>query len=209
MVLISWEEAAERLRQGESIAYPTDTVWGIGCIADDKERLINCLKKKGELRQMVSSVILPKKRIGVPFIEKDNIHFEHVLPGPYTFILPIHKDCPTKHCAGEENGKYSLGIRRPDLPALLDLVDNLDAPLLTTSLNFHGEPPCKTLEEAQVIADCMGIACVNAPEPTAGTASTILKWTEGNWKVIREGVGSVDAVLLKKDKENIEAGNTI
>jgi len=185
MELLSWEEAYETLKQGKCIAYPTDTVWGLGCLADDKERVRGCLSLKGELRSPVASVILPLSRIGAPYVKlpPEPKSIFDALPGMVTFILPTAEDCPLHHLAGEGP---SIGIRVPDLAEVNTLVDRLDGPLLTTSLNFHGEAPCVTLGDAVQVARRMGIACVNMDYRCAGQSSSILKWDNG-WEEIRRG----------------------
>jgi len=196
---ISWDEAYERLKKGECIAYPTDTVWGLGCIADDPERVRACLALKGELRHPVASVILPLSRIGAPYVRiEEGARFAHVLPGAYTFIFPTPDECPLTHIAGEGP---SLGVRVPRLPELNHMVEKLDAPLLTTSLNFHNEPPCTSLEQARVIAERMGISCVQVATECAGVSSSVVKWTNGDWEVLRYGSGSIAALKGESDDQ--------
>jgi len=218
--LISWADAVELLRGGGALAYPTDTVWGIGCRADDVDVVKACVARKGEKRSPICSILVPgKDRIG-EYVAFDLLPEEaracvlSCLPGCYTFALPLPAGSPFQHIAGPGSGEatHSLGVRLVDDANLMRAVEELGAPLLTTSLNITGEPPARSLREAAAVAARMGIRCIDvefgqgsydgaatreevggAEAGPGGQASTVLAWDlgEGKWRVIRQGAGEI------------------
>mmetsp|Transcript_9173 Transcript_9173/g.16557 ORF Transcript_9173/g.16557 Transcript_9173/m.16557 type:complete len:240 (+) Transcript_9173:58-777(+) len=210
---------AEHLLAGGSIAYPTDTVWGLGCHAHNAAAVKECLGKKGEGRQGVASVVcadiaaITKEFCSIPAEVTDKVTkiMEEMLPGPYTFVLPL-KDDGLGHLAGEGP---TLGVRIPKCDGLLQFVRGSFGrrTLVTTSLNLHGDPPCKEFELAKVVAQKMQIpivaedpsesasktAKVDAPA-TSASASTVLRWEVevAKFKVLRQGSGAVE-MLVSQD----------
>jgi len=124
--------------------YPTDTIYGIGCNALDKE----AIEKIRNIKQRNTnpfSVIVPSKE----WIHKNCIINENAkewidkLPGPYTFILKKNKGCVAENVAP---GKDTLGIRIPD-HWFLNFVAEKEIPIVSTSVNKSGNDPMTSIED--------------------------------------------------------------
>ncbi|MCH8329729.1 MAG: threonylcarbamoyl-AMP synthase [Nanoarchaeota archaeon] len=124
--------------------YPTDTIYGIGCNATNKE----AVEKIRDIKQRKSnpfSVIAPSKE----WIDENCVITENVkdwvkrLPGPYTLILKIKKQCVAENVAP---GLDTLGIRIPD-HWFSNFVNEIDIPIVTTSVNKSNEDFMTSLDD--------------------------------------------------------------
>lgn len=182
---MDWREAMIHVAHGGMLAYPTDTLWGLGCMADDPDRVRSCLALKGTGRQPVASVIVDPGLLGDFVHLPSDASWKRFLPGPYTLVLPLKQE-HLNHLSGDGG---SLGVRIPDHPQLMDMVRQLGQPLLTTSLNSHDQPPAPTLRQARRTATQMGIPCVDEAFDGIGP-STVVRWSaRGEWICLRQGVG--------------------
>lgn len=124
--------------------YPTDTIYGIGCNATNKE----AVEKIREIKQRKTnpfSVIAPSKEwIDENFIVNNNAKdWIKRLPGPYTLVLKIKKQCVAENVAP---GLDTLGIRIPD-HWLSNIVNEIGIPIVTTSANKSGNDPMTSLDD--------------------------------------------------------------
>jgi|TARA_B100000315_G_scaffold170532_1_gene159072 L-threonylcarbamoyladenylate synthase len=124
--------------------YPTDTVYGIGCNALNKEPV----EKIRDIKQRKTnpfSVIAPSKEwIDENCIINDNAKdWIKRLPGPYTLILKIKKPCVAENVT---LGINSLGVRIPD-HWFSNFVNEIDIPIVTTSANKSGNDCMTSLED--------------------------------------------------------------
>jgi len=124
--------------------YPTDTVYGIGCNATNKEA-VNKIRDIKQRPTSPFSVIAPSKE----WIEENCIVNQNAkewvkrLPGPYTLILKIKKETVADNISP---GLDTLGIRIPD-HWFSNFVFEIDIPIVTTSANKTGENPMSSIED--------------------------------------------------------------
>ncbi len=117
------------------IVYPTDTVYGIGCIAEDKETVERLIKIKERSPNKSLSVLFSDMDMIEKYVEisdkQKEILIKH-LPGPYTFILKekIHFDW-------NKTGK--IAVRVPEYFFIRKVVSMLGKPIITTSANISGD----------------------------------------------------------------------
>lgn len=125
----------EDIKNGAIFIYPTDTIYGLGCDATNKEsvKLIKDLKYRDKDKPM--SVIVPSIEWVKENCEVTDEILEKYLPGPYTLILKKKNPEFLKHVSSTD----TLGIRIPD-SEFTKLVQKADVPFITTSVNFAGEP---------------------------------------------------------------------
>ena len=142
---IEKEDIKEMILGGAVFIYPTDTIYGIGCNALDKEAVTR-LRKIKKRHQMPFSVIVPSKNWikNNCKLKKEGDKWISKLPGPYTLIVPLKE----KGIVAEEtnNGKDSLGGRIPD-HWFTEIVQELGVPIVTTSANFMGEDFMTSLDD--------------------------------------------------------------
>ncbi len=133
------KEAVDVLKRGGIIIYPTDTLYGFGVHARNREAVRRLREVKGRSRGLVFSVMLPSIEELVALVKVD-IEVAGVLkclPGPYTFIFPSKVRLPDG-VIGKGRG---LGVRVPDHPVALAVARAFGGPVITTSVNRTGTPP--------------------------------------------------------------------
>ncbi|MGB5039139.1 MAG: L-threonylcarbamoyladenylate synthase [Blastocatellia bacterium] len=187
-------EAAEYLRNGEVVAFPTETVYGLGANAFDavavakifeaKERpadnpLIVHVGSKDDVRLVARDVPPLASRL-----------IEAFFPGPLTLVLPRRTNIPDIVTAGLD----TVGVRMPRHPVALDLLHAAGFPLCAPSANRSGRPSPTTWKA--VLEDLDGrIACVLEGEATEiGIESTVVDATGPELVVLRSGGLGLEAI---------------
>ena len=124
--------------------YPTDTIYGIGCNANNKEA-VDKIREIKQRKESPFSVIAPSKEwIDENCIVNDNAKdWVKRLPGPYTLILKTKKQGVAENIAPDLD---SLGVRIPD-HWFSSFVEEIDIPVVTTSVNKSGEDFMTSLED--------------------------------------------------------------
>jgi len=183
------KQVAECLKNGGIIAYPTDTIYGLGCdIFQHKSiericKIKNIDPQKAQLSficQDLSKLSDYTKSIDTPLYRMLKTH----LPGPYTFILPASKQVPKIL----QSKKSTIGLRVPDNNICQDILQELGNPILSTS--FPGEmveeytDPEIIHEKFEHLIDMVIDGGIGGMVP-----STIVDCTTDEWKMIREGLG--------------------
>ncbi|MEM1309091.1 MAG: L-threonylcarbamoyladenylate synthase, partial [Cyanobacteria bacterium P01_H01_bin.153] len=134
----------DALRQGAIMLYPTDTVYAIGCdltvkSAIDRVRRLKQASNDKPLTFLCSSL----SNIAEYAYVSDRAYrqIRHLIPGPYTFILPATKQVPKLVMSPK---RKTTGIRVPDCTICLTLIEALDNPIISTSalslLNLQASP---------------------------------------------------------------------
>ena len=166
--------AAQLIRGGGVVAFPTDTVYGLGAAADDEiaRRRIYRIKGRPVGLPLILMVAAESQLEGWVHTDSRAEAFIHKWwPGPLTLIL---------HAVGGG----TLGVRIPKHNVALELI-RFAGPLMTTSANLHGKEPAMTAEEAAALP---GLAAViNAGKAQGGLASSVLDLTGPEPHVLREG----------------------
>lgn len=136
------QEAADAMERGEVIVYPTDTVYGFGCDAENVEAIktIKSLKVRDSAKPL--SVIMDSVEMMKHYVhfnaEKEKI-IKKLLPGKFTIILPLKgtRRLPPELTGGVPN----LGVRIPAYDLTAAIASELGKPYVSTSVNVSGEPP--------------------------------------------------------------------
>jgi len=130
------------LRKGKVIIYPTDTIYGIGCLADNKKAIRRIFKikqkdKNKPLLVLAGSLARAKKycRIG----KKQADYVKKIWPGPVSVILESRGVLP-EALTGNKKGA-GLGIRLPKNDFLIKILKSVKTPIVSTSANMSGGDP--------------------------------------------------------------------
>lgn len=183
------KQVAECLLDGGIIAYPTDTVYGLGCDIFQPKAIEKICRIKG----------VDPAKAQLSFICRDLSHLsdytrpintplyrvlKHYLPGPYTFILPASKQVPKIL----QSKKSTIGLRIPDNEICRQILDALDHPILSTSL--PGEM-VEDYTDPETIQERMGKLVDFVIDGGVGgmVPSTIIDCTTEDWIVTRQGLG--------------------
>jgi len=186
--------AAQTLRAGGVIIYPTDTVYGIGCSIEDKNAIEKIhLIKRQRADKPFSFVCSDLKHIS-EYAHVSNPAFKimkRLIPGPYTFILPAAK---MKHLPKILVSKRkTVGIRVPDSTITLAIVRELGHPILSTSVTTESaellNDPESIIAKFRNSVDMIITGGVLTSEP-----STVVDLTNEEPEIVREGAG--DASML-------------
>lgn len=126
------------LKKGKVIAYPTDTIYGLGCLGTDKQAINKIFKIKNRdsgkpLLVLVGSLAMAKK-YGQINKNQEKI-LQSVWPGPVTVIVGNKGMLPIELTAGQP----SLAMRYPDNDFLIKLIKKVKMPIVSTSLNKSGD----------------------------------------------------------------------
>ncbi len=133
------KELQKRIKQGAIFIYPTDTIYGIGCDATNKEAITKLRQLKNRPNDKALSVWAPS----IDWIKKNcdtnsqnAQEYLPLLPGKYTLLIPIkNKNAVAQNTAPN---KELLGVRLPD-HWLQSFFQELNLPIITTSVNKSGE----------------------------------------------------------------------
>jgi len=144
------KQFVQALKQGKLVAFPTDTVWGMGCLLSDE-----CIRKlykvkKGRKKPFV--MFIHNRHLIRRFARKPCANIDILLknywPGPLTVILRAKKNAPEK-LISKTGG---IAFRVPDYGKLLNVIKKIGSPLVTTSANLPEEPPPKKLDKINIPA---------------------------------------------------------
>ncbi len=127
--------AAEVLRNGGVIIYPTDTVYGLGCDITNKAAVARVQRIKGrDSKKPMSFICADLTNISRYARVSNYAHriLRQCLPGAYTFVLPATRETPRILTTRQK----TVGLRIPNHPVPLALVKALGEPILSTSANF-------------------------------------------------------------------------
>lgn len=134
------------IREGAVFIYPTDTIYGIGCVADNDSSVKRVREIKARDKRPFSVIVPSLDWIKGHCVLSDAAkRWLLKLPGPYTLVLPLKGHCVS---VSANMGLNSLGVRIPD-HWVSNLVGKLGKPLITTSVNVSGENAGTTLLDLQ------------------------------------------------------------
>ena len=167
------------------IAFPTETVMGLGVFYDDFEAYekLNKVKQRREDKPYTMMLGDPKKITKYADVDHNARKLiSAFMPGSVTLLLHAKENVPSY----VTHGTGVVGVRVPSLVDVLDMLNQLGKPLLVPSANKAGEKPAFNSEEVKNIFG-NEIDYVVEGECVGGVASTIIDLTTPEVKIIREG----------------------
>jgi len=161
------EELIRLIKEGKVFVYPTDTIYGLGCNAENKESVNSIKLIKARDKEKPLSVIAPSKEWIKENLIIDKIDIDKYLPGPYTLVLWKKDKSFLSHVSSD-----TLGVRIP-ANEFSSLVQKAGVPFITTSVNLSGEKPAAGIQEikTEVLRD---VDIVLDGGKLEGTPSTII-----------------------------------
>ncbi len=182
-------KAVSVLKEGGVIIYPTDTVYGIGCDIFNKEALERIFSIKNDSSSKLFSFVCSDLKDISKYARVSDYAYrtmKHLLPGPYTFILPAAKLVPKKLWSKRK----TVGIRIPNNNITMKLVEELGNPIISTST---------TSRKGEVIYDPFEIKNIFNTQvdlmlsmgSLMGEPSTVVDLSDEEPEVLREGAGDV------------------
>ena len=181
-------------RDGGVVIYPTDTIYAMGCDINSRsgiERVARLKNVKVEKADF-SFVFYDLSHISEYTRQFDTSTFKLLkrnLPGPFTFILEANNSIPKLF----KNRKKTLGIRVPDHPISRKIVEQLEHPIISTSIHDEDEV-IEYSTDPELIHEKYSSKVDIVIDAGYGNnqASTVVDLTSGEPIILREGVGELD-----------------
>jgi L-threonylcarbamoyladenylate synthase len=178
-------EAASAIRAGGLVVYPTETVYGLGADASSGKAINKIFKLKGREAEKpipiaVNSIDMASQVAELTPAAKVLFKF---LPGPLMIVARAKPNVSKLITAG--TGR--VGIRVPDHPVALKLIDFVGGPITSTSANLSGKPAPLTVREAlEQLGGKVDVA-LDAGKCKLGVPSTVVDATTRKLKILRKG----------------------
>jgi len=189
------EAAVEVLHRGGVAAYPTDSIYALGCALEAREAIERIYRAKGMKKNQRLALICPDLSSASEFGMFSQTAFrlaQRIFPGPYTLVVPATRSVPRTLTDAK---RRTVGIRVTGHPIAQALAVALGRPLLTTSATAPGTgEPCRDADE---ILEAFGkhIDVVIDTEQTPAAPSTVIEVDGDNITLIREGQGPIAGIL--------------
>ena len=182
-------KAVEVLKEGGVIIYPTDTVYGIGCDIFNKKALERVFAIKQDSGTKLFSFVIPNLKDIARYAKVSDYAYKsmrHLLPGPYTFILPAAREVPKKLWSKRQ----TVGIRIPKHNVALTLARELGNPIISTSVtNRKGLVLYDPLEIKMIFNTQVDLMLASGN--LQGEPSSIIDLSSDIPEILRYGAGDV------------------
>jgi tRNA threonylcarbamoyl adenosine modification protein (Sua5/YciO/YrdC/YwlC family) len=185
------KQAADLIRKGCVIVYPTDSGYALGCHLGDKDAVTRIRKIRGmDDKHLMTLVCRDLSEIS-HYARVDNVQFRLLksnTPGSYTFILEATKEVPKRLQHPKRN---TIGLRIPDHPVALALLQELGEPLLSSSLILPGEE--MAMHDAEEINDALAhqVDLVIDGGAVGLDPTTVIDLTGAEPILVRRGKGDI------------------
>ena len=188
------EEGISILKRGGIVAFPTDTVYGLGACASNEQAVERVYELKERPRNMALPLLLANvSQIGEVAENVPQIAWllaRHFLPGALTLVLPKSDSLPDIVTAGGG----TIAVRIPAHPVPVALAEGLGAPIIGTSANLSGKPSALTADEVySQFGDSIDLI-INGGRCPGGRESTIVDATGETLVILREGAIAGEAL---------------
>lgn len=179
-------DAVKILNNGGVVAFPTETVYGLGADALNEEAVDKIFKAKGRPQDNPLIIHVSSKNIedyveGIP--DKAKNLMDKFWPGPLTFILNKKDIIPNKTSANLK----TIGVRMPDNVIALKMIENLGRPVAAPSANISGRPSPTTYERCVEDLDGKVDMIIGYGKSDVGIESTIIDYTSFPPIILRPG----------------------
>lgn len=181
------EICARLLRSGELVAFPTETVYGLGGNALDKSAAAKIYAAKGRPSDNPLIVHIADKEavntLATVVPEKAKIVMERFMPGPVTIVLPKKEIVPDEVTGGLK----TVAVRMPNNPIALALIERSGVPVCAPSANTSTRP--SPTSAAHVYGDLGGKipAILDGGDCEVGVESTVIDFTTDKPRLLRAG----------------------
>ena len=188
------QQAVKILDKDGIIIYPTDTVYGIGCDIFNQKAVDKICKLRGlnPVKARLSFICKDIAQIAEYAKQIDNETFRLMkknTPGAFTFVLNSSNEVPKMF----KNKKRTIGVRVPDNNIVLELVEQLGRPILTTSLKNDDEILEYFTDPIDIFEDFKNQVNLVIDGGIGGNvASTVIDCTKGEFDILREGAGEIN-----------------
>ena len=188
-------QAVQILRDGGVVAFPTDTVYGVGVDPSQPEAVRKLYRIKGRPEDKPIAILVGSIEDVARVAQTPSRTFSRLAdrfwPGGLTLIVET-RELPPEITAGGS----TVGVRMPDHPLTLELLRGFGGPIATTSANRSGENPATSAEEVGAqLGDRVNLI-VDGGDTITKVASTVLDLSVSPPKILRHG-GISEELLME------------
>lgn len=193
------EAAAQALRDGRLVAFPTETVYGLGADATNGEAVARVYAAKGRpsFNPLIAHVPDAEAAFALgDFSPEARALAKAFWPGPLSLVVPRAADCPVSLLAS--SGLDSIAIRVPAHPVALELLKAAGRPVVAPSANPSGKISPTTAEHVRRHLKDKVALVLDGGRCKVGVESTVVSFLEDGPKLLRHGGiprGEIEAVL--------------
>ncbi len=192
------KQAAEMLRDGAVIVYPTDSGYALGCQLDDKEAVTRIRQIRGLDDKHLMTLMCRDLSELSKYARVDNAQFrllKNNTPGSYTFILDATKEVPRRL---QHPKRSTVGLRIPDHPIALALLEELGEPLLSSTLILpEAHDPLTDVEEIREHLERL-VELVIEGGSVGLESTTVIDLTDAVPVLVRRGKGPVSHLGIEE-----------
>lgn len=191
------EEAIAALKRGAIVVFPTETVYGIACLASSKKAFERLCEIKGRPEGKPFTLMCSSLTQVAIHCEIDcgvAATMKKFMPGEITLLLKAREGTPD----WVDLGTGVIGVRVPNAPKVLSLIEEIGEPLLVSSANLSGGAPALTGKQAEEIFNGK-VAVIVEGECVSSVPSTVVSCV-GGLKLIRQG--NVPFESVKEEYDN-------
>lgn len=198
------ETALAWLQQGEVIAFPTDTVYGLGVRVDDEAAVERLYRVKGRPAELALPLLLAEaedmEKVCRDVPTEARLLSARFWPGPLTLVLWKRPWIPSR----VTGGRPTVAVRLPDHPLPRELARRLGRPLASSSANRSGEPPPATADEVRAQLEGRLPLILDGGRCAQARPSTLLDLTVKPPRILRPGPISAQEVIAVLGREVVE-----
>lgn len=187
------QQAYEVLKRGGLVAFPTDTVYGVGALAFDGKAVESIYIAKNRPAEKAIPILIAEvmdmKKVASKISVTTRRLASRFWPGPLTCIVPKSYLLPQAVSATD-----TIGVRIPDF-AVTRVLLRLTGPMAVTSANISDQPSPTTADEVLAQLDGRIPLIIDGGKTPGGIASTVVDCSSQEVRVLREGPISKDEIL--------------
>lgn len=183
-----YESIAARLRKGEVLLYPTETTYGLGCVASERAGIERIFELKQRPAERPFLVLVRDRKMLTEYVSEIPAPYEPLMerfwPGPLTLVFPARENMLPLDLLAP--GLSTLAIRISSDPFCTRLLEALGTPLVSTSANLSGAPNPTSLEDVSHFVK-NGVDMLVDGGTLSGRPSTVVRLDGGKAAIVREG----------------------
>lgn len=184
----SYEKAGQILKDGGIVAFPTDTVYGLGAIYKDKDAVSKIFEAKGRDEKKPLSILISDisevELLADEISPKAHKLMRRYWPGALTLVFKKKEGIPDNVTAGKD----TIGIRMPSSDVARNIIKAAGMPLATPSANTSGKRSSVTAKDVEEDLDGKIDMLIDGGACDIGIASTVVDVTKEPFEILREGV---------------------
>jgi tRNA threonylcarbamoyl adenosine modification protein (Sua5/YciO/YrdC/YwlC family) len=189
------QQAVDILHKGGVAAYPTDSIYALGCAIEARDAIEKIFRAKRMNKNQRLALICPSLSTASEFGIFNQTAFrlaQQIFPGPYTLVVPATRGVPKTLT---DHKRRTVGIRITSHPITQALADGLGRPLLTTSaIDPETHEVCRDADDVINSFESFVDVLIDA-EQTPAEPSTVLEVDGDEVKLLRMGQGPIDEFM--------------